>query len=527
MKKVILFVRCSTEQQDVSSQILDLKTFAKQLGFTNENEYHIIGGVAASAVKINDLYLSYISELKQMILDNKCKCVCVFSLNRLFRNELAGAELKNFFISTKTQLFVREPNLRLLDDKGNIDVGMSIAFSIFSTMASLEAQEIKEKTKRGREYLKSQGKFYGGKLAYGYTADKDKNIIIDIEKAKIVKEIFTMYSTGKYSTNTIKEELTQRGIELKSKIVNKILINESYYNNHYPINIIDKELFDKCTEVRKNNFNTSKKNYKYKTLLNRLIRCKCGYGYSAVHYNAYTCSYKIKSKSKNTEHSITLPLSIFEGMIVDICNVQTSLNYLQDLEQFRKETNERIDIINLKINNLELKLSNYNEKKDKIVELYINGDIDKNTYNKKLNKLDLSNENILKELELLKTEKTQLNEVLVSKNKISVVSNENDYYFNIRQHIKMIYVGDLVDDCSIITIEFLKGEKVQLKYYPKTKEIFNMDNEPMEFSKRVLNVEEIKFVSPQDGIAKENGNDFCYLLGKENQLKKLSKQKKG
>lgn len=91
----------------------------------------------------------------------------------------------------------------------------------------------------------------------------------------------------------------------------------------------------------------------------------------------------------------------------------------------------------------------------------------------------------------------------------------------------MIYVGDLVDNCSIITIEFLKGEKAQLKYYPKTKELFNMDNQPMEFSKRVLNVEEIKFKPAPDGIAKENALEFCYMLGKENKLKKLLSKKKG
>lgn len=525
MKKVILFVRCSTDSQDINSQIVDLKNFAKQLGFVDESEYHIIGGIAASAVKLNDLYLSYINEMKNMVLEGKCKCILVFALNRLFRNELIGAELKEFFISTKTQLYVREPSLKLLDDKGNIDVGMSIAFSIFSTMASLEAKEIAEKTKRGREYAKSQGKYYGGKLAFGYTSDKDKNIILDVEKAKIVKEIFTMYSSGKYSTNTIKDELTQRGVELKSKIVNRILINEYYYNNHYGISIIDKDLFDRCAEIRKNNFNTSKKNYKYKTLLNRLIRCKCGYGYSAVHCNAYTCSDKIKHKPKFDEHSITLPLSIFDGMIVDICNVQSSLNYLHDLETFRKETNERVDIINLKINNLELQLNNYNTKKDKIVELYINGDIDKDTYTKKLNKLDLNNENLIREIELLKTEKTQLNEVLEAKNKIKVVSNENDYYLNIRQHIKVIYVGDVMDNYCIITIEFLKGEKAQLKYYPKTKQFFNMNNQPMEFSKRVLNVEEIKFTQAHESTAKENAIDFCYLLGKENKIKKLLSEK--
>lgn len=524
-KKIILFVRCSTEQQDISSQILDLKTFARSLGFTNESEYHIIGGIAASAVKLNELYLSYISELKQMISDNKCKCVLVFALNRLFRNELVGAELKDFFINTKTQLYVREPSLKLLDDNGNIDIGMSIAFSIFATMASLEAKEILEKTKRGRQYAKSQGKYYGGKLPFGYTSDKNKNVILDKEQAKIVKDIFLMYATGKYSTSTIKKEYADRGIELKSKLVNRILINTEYYDNKFGINIIDKELFDKCAEIRKANFSSSKKTFKYKTLLNRLIGCKCGYGYTSIHNSIYVCNQKAKFKVNSAEHSINLPLSLFDGMIVSICNVQTSLNYLQDLEQFRKETNERIDVINLKINNLELKLSNYNEKKDKIIELYINGDIDKNTYTQKLNKLDVSNENLTKELELLKQEKTQLNEVLQAKNKIRVINNEDDYYLNIRQHIKAIYVGDVVDNYCIITIEFLKGNKAELKYFPKEKCFADLQGNPLEFSKRVLDVEKIQFISPLEGVAKDNGLEFCYMLGKENKLKKLLSNK--
>jgi hypothetical protein len=201
------------------------------------------------------------------------------------------------------------------------------------------------------------------------------------------------------------------------------------------------------------------------------------------------------------------------------------MNYLQDLEQFRKETNERINIINLKINNLELKLNNYNEKKDKIVELYINGDINKDTYTQKLNKLDLNNENLIKELELLNHEKNQLLEVLEAKNKIKVINNEDDYYLNIRQHIKVIYVGDMVDNYSIITIEFLKGDKAVLKYFPKEKCFTDLHDNPLEFSKRVLDVEKIQFIPPQDGIPKENALEFCYLLGKQNKLKKLLSEK--
>lgn len=521
-KKIILFVRCSTQQQDVSSQITDLQVFARSLNYTDESRYHVIGGCAASAVKINALYQSYINEMKNMILRGEVECVLTWALNRLFRTELIAIQLRDFFIETKTQLYVKQPHLKLLTDNGDMDASMSIAFSIYNTMASLEAKEIKEKTKRGRDYLKSQNRYYGGKLSFGYTSDKNKNVILDTEKAKIVKDIFLMYATGKYSTSKIKKEYEDRGIILKSKLVNRILINTDYYDNKYGLNIIDKELFDKCADVRKNNFSTSKKTFKYKTLLNRMIKCKCGYGYTTVHASIYVCNQKAKYKVVNEEHSINIPLTLIEGMIVDICIVQSQLHYIQDLETFRKETTEKIDVINLKINNLELKLNNYNEKKDKIVELYINGDINKDTYTQKLNKLDTTNENIIKELDLLKYEKSQLNEILQAKNRIRVINNEDDYYLIVRENIKRIFIDDLVDDFCIINIELThRDDIVKLKYKPIERQFYDLQDNILEFSKRVLNTEKILFSPANDGIGKENAFEFCYMLGKENKVKSL------
>lgn len=521
-KKIILFVRCSTQQQDVNSQLLDLQSFAKSLGFVDESRYHIIGGVAASAVKINDLYLSYINEMKNMILRGEVECVLTWALNRLFRSEIIGLQLRDFFVENKIQLYVREPNLKLLTDNGDMDSSMSIAFSIFLTMSSLEAKEIAEKTKRGREYVKSQGKYYGGKLSFGYTSDKNKNVILDTEKATIVKDIFLMYATGKYSTSKIKKEYEDRGIILKSKLVNRILINTDYYNNKYGLNIIDEDLFNKCADVRKNNFSTSKKTFKYKTLLNRMIKCRCGYGYTTVHASIYTCNQKAKFKVNSAEHSINIPLTLIEGLVVDISIVQSQLHYIQDLEAFRKETTEKIDIITLKINNLELKLNNYNEKKDKIVELYINGDINKDTYTQKLNKLDTTNENIIKELDLLKYEKSQLNEILQAKNRIRVINNEDDYYLIVRENIKRIFIDDLVDDFCIVNIELThRDDIVKLKYKPLERQFYDLQDNILEFSKRVLNTEKILFSPANDGIGKENAFEFCYMLGKENKVKSL------
>ena len=55
MKKIICFVRVSTDTQSYDAQLKELVNYAKSSGYKDE-EIMIIEGAGASAIKINDLY---------------------------------------------------------------------------------------------------------------------------------------------------------------------------------------------------------------------------------------------------------------------------------------------------------------------------------------------------------------------------------------------------------------------------------------------------------------------------------------
>ena len=75
------------------------------------------------------------------------------------------------------------------------------------------------------------------RVCYGYTNDKEGNLVIDEEKAKNVRLIFDLYLHG-YSLSKIVKELKERGVlsptgkeSWTSMAIDKILTNEKYVGN--------------------------------------------------------------------------------------------------------------------------------------------------------------------------------------------------------------------------------------------------------------------------------------------------------
>jgi site-specific DNA recombinase len=97
------------------------------------------------------------------------------------------------------------------------------------------------------------------KAPIGYLNVRDKrgkaDVIIDTEKAQIVRQIFEMCVNGSSISDIAK------AVNLKTTVVSAILKNSFYYgemyvkshDKYYPHKyekIITKEIFDKCQEVK-------------------------------------------------------------------------------------------------------------------------------------------------------------------------------------------------------------------------------------------------------------------------------------
>ena len=120
----------------------------------NENDFIYISSVGASAVKLNELYMQTIQQLKNYILSGEINAVVVYHLNRLCRNDVIAMELKELFIDNKVQLHIKEPSINLLNIDGSVNSGAELCFALFATMNKQNAIELKAKTlTSAQEYI--------------------------------------------------------------------------------------------------------------------------------------------------------------------------------------------------------------------------------------------------------------------------------------------------------------------------------------------------------------------------------------
>lgn len=380
MKKILLILRVSTDAQDLEEQKKEMIEFALSEGYSMDNII-CLEGKGASAIKIDDRYIELFNDVKTYVESGDIECVAVWHLNRLARDEEWFIKYKKLLSKNKIQLIVKNPSLKLLNPDGTINSGMELAFSLFSTMAKQDMEEKKAKFKRTKKANAAKGKYNGGcNILYGYKVDENNYYQIDEEEGKIVSTIFELYSTGKYSAESLSKELLSRGIYLNKGKITHILYKDAYcgkpqerYNYRtYPA-IISEELYNKCVGIRKENKILTKGGNKL-CLSAKLIRCvKCGSLYTA-NQNHYACC---KHTSLGTcSYTLTIKKAVIDNLLWRVAST-IHLQVLTDISENKvEEYKKEIEIIENKINVINDKLSKVQEKIDRVIDLFVEGVID-------------------------------------------------------------------------------------------------------------------------------------------------------
>ena len=299
--KILCIVRASTEKQETESQKKELVDYCKTLGFT-DSDMEFIEVAGASARKLNKKYIQMLEHIKATLLSSPTiNAVALWHLNRLGRVESKLHEMKEFFVTNKIQVYCKNPDFTLLDDKGNESAAGGIAFSVYASMVKYETDEMFDKMKRGKDRNKANGIYYGGNIKYGITLDENKHFIINTEEAAIVRKIYDLYSTGKYSIYKLANELnslgyTKNGKKFNYDMIQGVLADTSYYTK----NIISKELFDKCKAIKEKTIAVKRtKEYRNVNFAVGLLKCSCcGRNYIAAG-DFYTCYSKTLANRKH------------------------------------------------------------------------------------------------------------------------------------------------------------------------------------------------------------------------------------
>ena len=418
MKKCIIWTRVSTERQEVDSQLKETTEYAKSLGY---DEFVNISKVGASAYKANKLYLEMIEEFKNLIeTDKDIKAVVCWHLNRLSRNDLYAVEIKNFLIEHKIQLHIKEPQLKLLNDDGTVNDGAELIFSVFATMSRQQISELKAKSHRAKVRDKALHKYLGARIPLGYII-KDKMLIPDPTKVDIVKDLFTMYSTGEWSYNTLAREFNERyGTDYFDKHnIKSMLGNKHYYDSEMCPPIITKSEFEKAKSVKENSTSRPQGNRNIRFGA-KLIECPvCG-----KHYTANVRDYRCVNDCNHRRISI----SNLDGLLWFIASHLESDRMLKT--DTKDELLQKKAVLASKINGVEQLSTKGVKRAERAKKMALEGLIEVEEYKDILKGVELENEERNKRIEGYKSEIRNIDRLIeedtMSMKKILEISDQID-----------------------------------------------------------------------------------------------------
>lgn len=323
----VIYARYSSSNQreeSIEGQIRICTEYAKKKGYKITNQY-----IDRAMTGKNDNRPAF----RQMLNDSDkgmFDVLLVYKTDRFARNRYDSAIHKTRLKKNKVQIeYAAEqiPN----------DSTAVLIEGFLENLAEYYSVNLSENTKRGKYENALKKKSNGGVTPIGYKII-DGSLVIDEEKAPIIRFIFQNYIDGISYANIIKNTRERYGIKLSMSGLKLILQNEVYtgkyiYNtydgetftyedNHEPI--VSQETFEKAKEKRlKNKRSPNAGKGKRKYALSGLINCgECG-GHIIVSHSykngepAFFRLYCLNRKEHKNCNNPTRKMEIVENAVIE------------------------------------------------------------------------------------------------------------------------------------------------------------------------------------------------------------------
>lgn len=413
-----------------------LLTIAKKqhLDIIEVKEEIVSGGSVASRPKM--------LELLEEVKNDKYDAVLCMDLDRLGRGGMQDQGLiLDTFKESNTLIITPDKTYDLNND---LDEEMTEFKSFF---ARRELKMITKRMQRGREKSVEEGKFIASTAPFGYkfeyTKEGNKTLVIDEEKAAIVKNIFDMYlnGNGAYKIKTWLDSIgakSNNNISFSEQAVRRILKNEIYagyvsWNNYKRRGtktikqskdkiiyakgkheaIVSEEIFNKANQIiASRHISSTVSNKNLTNPFAGLVKCACC-GHSMTCNNA---TYKdigyvkfLRCKSCNENRGVRL--DVFENYLISKLN--NTLNKFEEQilsNEIENKENDRIDNLKHTLQLLEKESKELNKQKNNLHDFLERGIYDIDTYLERTKVLSLKSDENKKAidniLELIKNEKS-------------------------------------------------------------------------------------------------------------------------
>ncbi len=391
--KYFLYTRKSTEDEErqimsIEAQLVELEEFAKRENIEIVEKFIESKSAKKPGREVFNQMMAKVYTSKEPI------GILAWHPDRLARNSVDGGQII-YCIDTKKIASLRFPTFWFEPTPQGLFM-LQVAFG----QSKYYSDNLSENVKRGIRQKLRRGEWCSH-APFGYTNNpKTRNIEPDETKTRIIKKAFGEFAVGNHTLTSISEclsfwGLTSRTGKLLCKaVIVRMLTNKAYlgiiehngecFEGSFPP-IVSKATFDKVQEVLKLRARPrhSKKNHDFP--FTGLFHCKeCGAMITAQYakgtYRYYRCTKRLGTCSQKYLSELKLVEQLKQELSkVALCE-DWKEKMLAQVEIWEKEAKSSSHIF---AQNLDEKIKLTDEKLDKLINTFLDGDIEKGTYLKK------------------------------------------------------------------------------------------------------------------------------------------------
>lgn len=426
----------SQTEQSIEGQLRDCYEYARR------NELNIVGEYIDRAISGSTddrpSFQRMIDDAPRRQFDR----ILVWKLDRFARNRYDSAMYKHR---------LKQYGVRVISVMENVGEGDEsiLLEALLEASAEYYSLDLRKKIKRGQRENIAKGRFCGGTIPYGYKS-LDGKLVIDEEKAPVVRYVFEQYAAG-VPMKRIIDALNRRGVrgsrggKLHYNTFSRVLVNPCYigkyrYNGETVPGLsqpmIDEETFERAQLMVARNGRAPAAN---KAIVRYMLQGKafcghcganmvgeCGRSRHGSTYHYYTCSARKKQHTCNKRNEKKTEIEqyvIRQTLEYVLSDAQADRIAKAIVAQYEKE------FANSKSVELEKAIHQYERALDKLVDALIDAP-------------KVAHQRIYEKMETIEAQKTVAENDLI---KLRIAEDRRPSEADVRAWLKSFSSGDPSD----------------------------------------------------------------------------------
>jgi DNA invertase Pin-like site-specific DNA recombinase len=202
--RVTYYARVSSETDEqlnsLGNQISYYEDFIKRNAAWTFVPGYIDEGLSGISTKRRENF----NRMVEDAAEDKFDLVITKEISRFARNTLDSIQYTRQLLSSGVGVFFQNDNINTFDEDSELRL------SIMSSIAQDELRKLSSRVKFGHQQAIKNNVVLGNNRIFGYRKDK-KHLVIDEAQAPMVRELFTLYASDKYSMKQIENIFWDKG----------------------------------------------------------------------------------------------------------------------------------------------------------------------------------------------------------------------------------------------------------------------------------------------------------------------------